>query len=155
MLPFTIDWPNQIVGFFLGIAVGLLADRFKERRRIKQLQSWYGGMSGSYENVNDRTGSTGGWIQISQNPDGSFTAVGKHENSKTDWTSEIHMSLKARNVGTGHYRHPREQGIDHGEQTISYYPETGELHVRGRNTSAHTETQFFHTWRPLPRRRET
>jgi hypothetical protein len=123
--------------------------------RIKQLQSWYGGISGSYENINDRHGSTGGWTQISQNPDGSFTAVGMHPNGQLNWTSDISMSLETRNVGTGHYRHPRTQGIDHGERLITYYPETGELHVRGRNTSANADTQFFHTWRPLPRRRET
>jgi len=152
-----IDWANQIVTFLLGLvpgfALGVLAhwwwDRHKDKARIKQLRNWYGGIAGVYENVSDQHGPTGGYIQISQNPDGSFTAAGMHANGSTDWTSEINMSLEARNLGTGHYRHSRAQGIDHGEQTISYYPETGELHVRGRNTSASSEIEFFHTWRPV------
>lgn len=152
-----IDWSNQIVtaaiGFILGVLAGVLAhwqwDRHLKKERVKQLRQWYGAMAGSYENLNDLSGPTGGWIQISQNRDGSFTAIGMHASGKADWTSEINMSLEARNVGTGYYRHPRP-GIDHGEQQISYYPETRELHVRGRNTSALTKTEFFHTWRPLP-----
>jgi hypothetical protein len=154
MFSFATNWPDQIVGFFVGIPVGVLANwtwaHLIRKAHIKKLQNWYGAISGSYENIHDKHGPTGGWIQISQNPDGSFTVIGMHINGKIDWTGDIHMSLRTRNIGVGHYRHPRGLGIEHGVQTVNYYPETGELHVRGRSTSANPETQFFHTWRPLP-----
>jgi len=145
-----LDWPNLIGGFVLGCAAAyaahVLYDRNQTSARASLLRKKYGKLARSYSNYRSDGSATGGSIELTQKPDGSFEIVGLNLDRTVDWESVLLMDEKFENYGTAHYRH--KPGNNYGAQYIHYVPETGELHVKGVRGSAGPQLEFHHVWRP-------
>jgi hypothetical protein len=150
----SLDWPNLVAGGVLGIPLGYLAayaaharyDRKQAAGRAASLHRRYGTLAGAYSNYRPDGTATGGSIELTQNPDGSFAVVGLNSDRTIDWESVLWMDEKFENEGTAHYRY--SSGNNYGVQIVQYMPENGELHVKGVRESAGPPLAFHHTWRP-------
>jgi hypothetical protein len=145
-----LDWPNLIGGFLLGstgaYAAHILYDRRQTAALASRLRKRYGKLARAYSNYRPDGSATGGSVQLTQKPDGSFEIVGLNLDRTVDWESVLRMDEKIENLGTAYYRY--KPGKNHGVQYIRYAPETDELHVKGVRQSAGPPLEFHHIWRP-------
>jgi hypothetical protein len=145
-----LDWPNLIVGFVLGFAAAYAAhsmyDKGQAKARASFLSKEYGKLAGSYSNYRPDGTATGGSIELSQKPDGSFDIVGLNPDRTIDWKSVLWMDEKFENHGTAQYRY--KPGNNYGTQVIRYAPDTGELHVKAARESPGPPLELHHIWRP-------
>jgi hypothetical protein len=141
-----LDWPNLIGGFVLGCAAAYIAHALYDRNRTARLRKKYGMLARAYVNYRPDGSKTGGSVELTQNPDGSFKVVGLNSDRTLDWESVLWMDEKFENCGTAQYRY--KPGNNYGVQLIRYAPETGELHVKAVRESPGQPLEFHHIWRP-------
>ena len=151
----TIDWPNVVLGFILGVLGHMGILKFEERRqkhkRIADLNKTYSYLPGTYANYRVKDGTeepTGGRIKIVQLADGSFEAKGLHANGVMEWSSEIKMSLEWKGTGTGRYKYGGRPEL-YGTQQITYIQETRSLDVLSTNTTSGNTSVFIHHWKRI------
>jgi len=145
-----LDWANLIAGFVLGslAAYGAHAyyDRIHTAGRLSLIRKKYGNLAGAYSNYRPDGSQTGGSVELTQRPDGSFYVAGLNADRTLDWESVLWMDEKFENTGIARYMH--KPGHQHGVQFIRYVPETGELHVKATRESPGPPLEFHHIWRP-------
>ena len=145
-----LDWPNLIAGFLLGClaayATHAIYDRNQTAARASLMRKKYENLARAYSNYRPEGSATGGSVELTQKPDGSFNVVGLHADRTIDWESVLWMDEKFENHGMARY--VQKPGNQHGVQFIRYVPETGELHVKGTRESPGPPLEFHHIWRP-------
>jgi len=145
-----LDWPNLIAGFVLGFLAAYgahaLYDRNRMTARASLLREKYGKLAGAYSNYRADGTATGGSIELTQAPDGSFEIIGLNPDRTADWESVLWMDDKIENRGIAHYRY--KPGNNYGVQVIRYAPETGYLHIKATRESPGPPLEFHHVWRP-------
>jgi hypothetical protein len=124
---------------------GQVYDRRQALAKARILREKYGKLARSYSNIAADGIATGGSVEMTQRPDGSFEVTGLNHDRTVDGESILWMDEKADNFGTAHYCH--KVGVGYGIQHIRYIPQQDILHVRGVRESA-SPIEFFHTWRP-------